>query len=102
MQKLNIITVIVAFLLLAECSLASPLFRQLFGNYNQDYYRPSTGYQRPSYPSYQPTYNYPSPSYPTKQRPQKEGRSYKEICKAINPSPYAFPGKLPFPSVPVC
>jgi len=34
----------------------------------------------------------------TKQR----GRSFKEICRAINPAPYAFPNKIPYPSVPIC
>jgi hypothetical protein len=41
----------------------------------------------------------------TRRRPQTQkprGRSYKEICRAINPAPYAFPNKIPFPSVPVC
>jgi hypothetical protein len=42
---------------------------------------------------------------PTRRRPQTQkprGRSYKEICRAINPAPYAFPNKIPYPSVPVC
>jgi hypothetical protein len=33
---------------------------------------------------------------------RRKGRTYKEICRAINPAPYAFPNKVPFPSVPVC
>lgn len=42
------------------------------------------------------------------QRPQNErtGRSgkdrYKALCKVINPDPYAFPGKIPYPAAPLC
>lgn len=41
----------------------------------------------------------------TRRRPRTEkprGRSFKEICRAINPAPYAFPNKIPYPSVPIC
>jgi hypothetical protein len=41
----------------------------------------------------------------TRRRPRTEkprGRSYKDICRAINPAPYAFPNKIPYPSVPIC
>lgn len=30
------------------------------------------------------------------------GRSYKDICRAVNPAPYSFPNKIPYPSVPIC
>jgi hypothetical protein len=30
------------------------------------------------------------------------GRSFKEICQAVNPAPYSFPNNIPFPKVPVC
>jgi hypothetical protein len=41
----------------------------------------------------------------TRRRPRTEkprGRTFKEICRAINPAPYAFPNKIPYPSVPIC
>jgi hypothetical protein len=46
----------------------------------------------------------PSASRRSQQRPKttKAGRSYKDICRVINPNPYAFPNKVPFPSAPVC
>lgn len=47
----------------------------------------------------------PSRVQTTRRRPRTEkprGRSYKEICRAINPAPYAFPNKIPYPSVPIC
>lgn len=37
-----------------------------------------------------------------KRTTKARGRSYKEICRAINPAPYAFPNKIPYPSVPIC
>lgn len=40
-----------------------------------------------------------------KKRPRTEkprGRSYKDICRAVNPAPYAFPNRIPYPSVPIC
>lgn len=103
MQKVS--AIVAVLLLLLGFSTASPIFETLFGSYNQ----PSHDYRVSHYPSHQhyPTYqNYPNyNSYQTsttKKRAQKEGRSYKEICRAINPAPYAFPGKAPFPAVPVC
>lgn len=30
------------------------------------------------------------------------GRSYKDICRAVNPAPYAFPNMMIYPSVPIC
>lgn len=102
MQKIRAIVAIL--LLLLGLTTGSPIFDKLFGGYNQqntDYYRVSNYPTHQNYPNYPNYPRYPS-SYPTKQRTHKEGRSYKEICKAINPSPYAFPGKSPFPAVPVC
>lgn len=41
--------------------------------------------------------------FETTRRPTKaRGRSYKDICKAVNPAPYSFPNKIPYPSVPIC
>lgn len=45
----------------------------------------------------------PTVSFETTRRPTKaRGRSYKDICRAVNPAPYSFPNKIPFPSVPIC
>lgn len=33
-------------------------------------------------------------------RPASRGRSYNDIARVINPSPYAFPGRSPFPAQP--
>ncbi|CAH0765130.1 unnamed protein product [Bemisia tabaci] len=40
------------------------------------------------------------------QYPARQGRSGKEkynaLCKVLNPDPYAFPGKIPYPAAPFC
>jgi len=55
-------------------------------------------YSANGYRTIQPTTIRPKP----RPRPQRRnGRTYKEICGAINPAPYAFPNKIPFPSA-VC
>lgn len=43
-------------------------------------------------------------NFQTTRKPTKapRGRSFKEICRAVNPAPYSFPNKIPFPSVPIC
>ncbi|KAK2587143.1 hypothetical protein KPH14_002901 [Odynerus spinipes] len=37
---------------------------------------------------------------------QRQGRGgkerWKEICRTINPNPFAFPGRVPYPAAPVC
>lgn len=38
----------------------------------------------------------------TRRTTKARGRTFKDICRAQNPAPYAFPNKLPFPSVPIC
>lgn len=39
---------------------------------------------------------------PPRRRTTKSGRSYKDICRVVNPAPHAFPGKFPYPAVPIC
>lgn len=58
---------------------------------------------------YSPYYGSPHESYgnrhPTTRRlvtQKPRGRSYKEICRAVNPAPFAYPNKIPYPSVPIC
>ncbi|BES96318.1 Hypothetical protein NTJ_09127 [Nesidiocoris tenuis] len=43
-----------------------------------------------------------NPSQPRAGRALSGAEQYKRNCRIINPDPYAFPGKIPFPSVPVC
>lgn len=74
------------FLLLIVVGSAAPWFELLFGG--------------------QPDYNYQIPSYNNQQYRRREGKGGKErwksICRTINPDPYAFPGRVPYPSAPVC
>lgn len=30
------------------------------------------------------------------------GERWKEICRTINPDGFAYPGRVPYPSAPVC
>lgn len=58
----------------------------------------SSGY--PNGVSYQ-NFNYETTTKKVKVEKQR-GRSFKEICRAVNPAPYSFPNKIPYPSVPIC
>uniref|UniRef100_A0AAG5DX02 VM domain-containing protein n=1 Tax=Anopheles atroparvus TaxID=41427 RepID=A0AAG5DX02_ANOAO len=33
---------------------------------------------------------------------QAKGRNYKDICRVVNPAPYALPGRAPYPAAPFC
>ncbi|XP_052863665.1 uncharacterized protein LOC128270300 [Anopheles cruzii] len=33
---------------------------------------------------------------------QAKGRNYKDICRVVNPAPYASPGRAPYPAAPFC
>ncbi|KAI5694217.1 hypothetical protein M8J75_012911 [Diaphorina citri] len=50
------------------------------------------------------SFNGPNPT-PARQN-ERTGRSgkdrYKALCKVINPDPYAFPGRIPYPAAPFC
>lgn len=41
-------------------------------------------------------------SYTPTQKRKPKGRSYKDICRVVNPTPYALPGSVPFPGAPFC
>lgn len=60
----------------------------------------SNGYSGNSAVSYQ-NYNYETTTKRVKSE-KPRGRSFKEICRAVNPAPYSFPNKIPYPSVPIC
>lgn len=72
-------------LLLIVAGSAAPWVEILFGK-QADY-------------SYQPS-NYKNQQY---RRHGKGGKErWKDICRTINPDPYAFPGRAPYPSAPIC
>ncbi|CRK88988.1 CLUMA_CG002548, isoform A [Clunio marinus] len=87
---------VVAFIVLAVIceSFASPFLQELFNlnGYNQGY---NLGYSNEYSRNVQPARRRPA-------TPKPRGRSYKDICRAVNPAPYAFPNKIPYPSVPIC
>ncbi|XP_016998962.2 heterogeneous nuclear ribonucleoprotein A3 homolog 2 [Drosophila takahashii] len=73
-----------------------------YGNYGYGYgnYAGGYGYNYPAYPAYS-SYSYPSysshssHSYPNggrKPSGNRQGRTYSQIAKVINPAPYVGPG----------
>ncbi|XP_053681838.1 uncharacterized protein LOC128732581 [Sabethes cyaneus] len=102
MRSLSLVlAIMLSLLLLSEMILATPvLLDKLFG-----------------FAAYQPTYSgygYGGNQYgyygtggggpgsgPTHRRKPK-GRSYKDICRVVNPTQYALPGSAAFPAAPFC
>lgn len=82
----NICALFVVTMMLADIVFADPFLERLFNanNYNPTNIRPANIPQTRRY------------------KTTKAGRSYKDICRVVNPAPYAFPNKFPYPSVPVC
>lgn len=75
--------ILFAFLLLIATVFAAPWLEILFGD--------------------QLGYNYDYRNQPYRRRQGKGGKErWKEICRTINVDPYAFPGRAPYPSGPVC
>ncbi|XP_017085388.1 prisilkin-39 [Drosophila eugracilis] len=69
------------------------------GNYGYGNYAGGYGYNYPSYPAYNSYSSYPysahSYSYPSggrKPSGNRQGRTYSQIAKVINPAPYVGPG----------
>lgn len=89
MKTLRIIFVAVLAMLMIGDAIAAPFLQKIYNvnGYNSDHY--GSPYQ-----------SYQSNRRPHTQKPR--GRSYKDICRAVNPAPYAFPNKIPYPSVPIC
>jgi hypothetical protein len=85
MKTLRIIFAVVLSLMMFGDVFASPFLQTL---YNLNGY---SGYG-----------NVHTTRRPRLQTQKPKGRSYKDICRAINPAPYAFPNKIPYPSVPIC
>lgn len=94
MKSLNIlITMIIVVLLCTEATMAASFFEKLFGDISG-----LSGYHQRSFG----TTRTPVARYPAARTQKPKGRSYKDICRAVNPAPFAFPNKLPYPSVPIC
>lgn len=95
MKFIHIIIVVVCSIMLTT---------EAFGDYSDLLKKiiASNGYNYNSAIAYPPN----NVNYHTTRRPirteKPRGRSYKEICRAVNPAPYSFPNKIPFPSVPIC
>lgn len=98
MRSLSLVlTALLSLLLLTEVVLASPvLFDKLFAAYQPTY---SGGYGGNQYGYYYGSGG--GGSSPTHKRKPK-GRSYKDICRVVNPTPYALPGSVPYPAAPFC
>lgn len=88
MKALSFYLIIVLVLTFLGDSIAAPFLETIYG---------VNRYSANGYRTLQPSTARP------KQRSERRrnGRTYKEICGAINPAPYAFPNKIPFPSA-VC
>ncbi|XP_058813890.1 uncharacterized protein LOC131677841 [Topomyia yanbarensis] len=101
MKSLSLVlTTLLSLLLLTELTLASPvLLDKLFGFAA---YQPSNsgyGYGGNQYGYYGAG---GSGAASTTHNRKPKGRSYKEICRVVNPTPYALPGRVPFPAAPFC
>ncbi|XP_058063680.1 uncharacterized protein LOC131213621 [Anopheles bellator] len=44
----------------------------------------------------------PATAASTSHKRQAKGRNYKDICRVVNPAPYASPGRAPYPAAPFC
>lgn len=99
MKSLSLVlSALLSVLLLTEVILATPvLFDKLFGfaAYQPTY---SGGYGGNSYGYYGAGGGSPSPTHKRKSK----GRSYKDICRVVNPTPYALPGSVASPGAPFC
>ena len=81
--------VIVLLLALLGNAIAAPFLETIYG---------VNRYSANGYRTFQPSTSRPKPVRTERKR---GGRTYKEICRAINPAPYALPNKIPYPSA-VC
>ncbi|EJY57440.1 AAEL017139-PA [Aedes aegypti] len=99
MRSLSLVlSTLLSLLLLTEVVLASPVLDKLFGfaAYQPGY--SGYGYGGNQYGYYSSGGGGPSPTH--KKKPK--GRSYKDICRVVNPTPYALPGSVPYPAAPFC
>lgn len=108
MKFLNISFILIATVLCCDfCSgLFLPLLKGLKSNLLYGGYAPSYGYRNP-YGGYGYRNNYYGGygygnNYPRRYRGgrKRTGRTYSDIARVINPNPYAFVGKHPYPAQP--
>lgn len=90
MKTLTVMFIMALSVMIISESLAAPFLEivDTFNGYNNVYRRVKTTRRRLQ------------TEKPRTAKPR--GRSFKEICRAINPAPHAFPNKIPYPSVPIC
>ena len=75
--------VVIVFGLMIACESAPAWWDMILGSE----YKSSGGYDFQS--------SYRQPKYDGKER-------YKKLCRVLNADNYAFPGKIPYPSAPLC
>ncbi|CAH2074444.1 unnamed protein product, partial [Iphiclides podalirius] len=86
------IPLLVGLLLFAACADCAPFFDAIYDAINGNGRR-SYGYG--GYENYGPTYGYSGygyNGYKRAERPQRQGKTYKEICRVHYPDAVAFPG----------
>jgi hypothetical protein len=84
MKNLNLTLVVVLSLMIFGEAFSAPFLERLYNGYPGVFRQVQTTRRQ------------------TTRTEKPRGRSYKDICRAINPAPYAFPNKIPYPSVPIC
>lgn len=98
MRYICVVFVVMMSVVLLTDAISDAFLRRIFAsNGYTNSFQSSNGYQ--------PARSYQNLNYETTRRPRVEkpkGRSYKDICRAVNPAPYSFPNKIPYPSVPIC
>ncbi|XP_055523858.1 uncharacterized protein LOC129717754 [Wyeomyia smithii] len=102
MRSLSLVLAsVLSLLLLTEVILATPiLLDKLFGfaAYQPSY---SGGGYGGNQHGYYGTGGGGYHSGPTSKR-KPQGRSYKDICRVVNPTQYALPGSVSYPAAPFC
>ncbi|XP_065362870.1 uncharacterized protein LOC135956341 [Calliphora vicina] len=118
MKFLNILFLLIVTMLCSDVcvGLFLPLLKGLKRKLTYGGYAPSYGYRSPhvgygygagyyggygssSYGNY---YSAAKPYYPRRHRggSKRTGRTYSDIARVINPNPYAFVGRRPYPAQP--
>ncbi|KAM7362769.1 uncharacterized protein ACRADG_013324 [Cochliomyia hominivorax] len=107
MNFLNILFILIVTMLCSDlcAALFLPLLKSLKSKLLYDSYAPSYGYRNPygGYGYRAGFYGGPSyGNYPRRYRGgrKRTGRTYSDIARVINPNPYAFVGKQPYPAQP--
>ena len=85
MHSLNYLPILIIIMVTLHVCCASPIFDRLFQ---------FSSYQQPDY-SYGSSYTTRPRAKPT----TRQGRTYKDICRVVNPNQYAFPNRVPYPAI---